>query len=147
MRNLGHIYAEITVRPFAGSAKSWKGRALVDSGATDTFLPATVLRKLGIQPSAQRSYEIPDGTEEDMPIGFGVIEVLGRAAGGTLVFAGNKEEPLLGKTVLESVGLCVDPQRERLIPRPPRLKGGRKTLLDRSQVPVIHRFLTDCVAI
>src|SRR6266567_2690104 len=36
---LGHIYAEITVRPLAGSTKSWKGQALVDTGATDTFLP------------------------------------------------------------------------------------------------------------
>src|ERR1700681_4305742 len=53
--DLGHIYAEITVRPLAGSTKSWKGPALVDTGATDTFLPAGVLRKLGIQPSARRS--------------------------------------------------------------------------------------------
>ena len=53
--DLGHIYAEVTVRPLAGSAKSWKGRALVDTGATDTFLSASVLRKLGIQPSARRS--------------------------------------------------------------------------------------------
>jgi hypothetical protein len=34
-----------------------------------------------------------------------VIEVEGPAAGGTLVFAGEKEEPLLGVTVLESTGL------------------------------------------
>src|SRR5207253_1676279 len=66
--DLGHIYAEVTVRPLAGSAKSWKGRALVDTGATDTFLPASVLRKLGIQRSARRSYELADGTEQELPI-------------------------------------------------------------------------------
>jgi clan AA aspartic protease len=124
--DLGHIYAEITVRPLAGSTKSWKGPALVDTGATDTFLPASVLRKLGIRPSARRSYELADGTEQDLPIGFGMIEVLGRAAGGTLVFAGEKEEPLLGVTVLESTGLWLDPQHERLIPRPPKRKRGMK---------------------
>ena len=124
--DLGHIYAEITVRQLAGSRKSWKGMALVDTGATDTFLPAGVLRKLGIRPSARRSYELADGTEQDLPIGFEIIEVLGRAAGSTLVFAGNGEEPLLGVTVLESTGLWIDPQRERLIPRPPKRKGGRK---------------------
>src|SRR5438105_7940328 len=122
--DLGHIYAEVTVRPLAGSAKSWKGRALVDTGATDTFLPASVLRKLGIQPSARRSYELADGTEQELPIGFGVIGVLGQAAGGTLVFAGEKEEPLLGVTVLESAGFWIDPQRERLAPRPPKRKRG-----------------------
>jgi clan AA aspartic protease len=122
---LGHIYTEITVRPLAGSTKSWKGRALVDTGATDTFLPGSVLRKLGIQQSAKRSYELADGTEQVLPIGFGVVEVLGQSAGGTLVFAGEKEEPLLGVTVLESVGLWIDPQRERLIQRPPKRKPKR----------------------
>jgi clan AA aspartic protease len=122
--DLGHTYAEITVRPLAGSTKSWKGSALVDTGATDTFLPASVLRKLGIRPSARRAYELEDGTEQELPIGFGVIEVLGRAAGSTLVFAGDNEEPLLGVTVLESAGLWLDPQRERLIPRPPKRKRG-----------------------
>jgi clan AA aspartic protease len=124
--DLGHTYAEITVRPLADSAKSRKGSALVDTGATDTFLPASVLRKLGIRPSARRAYELADGTEQELPIGFGVIEVLGRAAGSTLVFAGENEEPLLGLTVLESAGLWVDPQRERLIPRPPKRKRGRR---------------------
>ena len=122
--DLGRIYVEITVRPLAGSAKSWKGRALVDTGATDTFLPANVLRMLGIQPASLRRYELADGTEQELPIGFGVIEVLGRAAGGTLVFAGEKDEALLGVTVLESTGFWIDPQCERLIPRPPKRKGG-----------------------
>ena len=124
--DLGHIYAEITARPLGGSTKAWKGTALVDTGATDTFLPASVLRKLGIQPSARRSYELADGTEQDLPIGFGVIEVLGRSAGCTLVFAGENEEPLLGVTVLESTGLWLDPQHERLFPRPPKRKHGGK---------------------
>src|SRR6266478_1675830 len=124
--DLGHTYAELTVRPLAGSSKAWTGQALVDTGATDTFLPASVLRKLGIQPSAKRSYELADGTEQELPIGFGVIEVLGRAAGGTLVFSGENEEPLLGVTVLESAGFWIDPQRERLIPRPPKRKRGGK---------------------
>src|SRR4030081_27967 len=98
--DLGHIYAEITVRPLAGSTKSRTGTALVDTGATDTFLPASVLRKLGIEPSARRSYELADGTEQELPIGFGVIEVEGLVAGATLVFFGDKEEPLLGATVV-----------------------------------------------
>jgi clan AA aspartic protease len=123
--DLGHFYAEVTVRPLPGSAKSWKGRVLVDTGATDTFLPAGVLRKLGIKPAGRRSYELADGTEQELPIGLGVVEVSGREAGATLVFAPDKEEPLLGVTVLESAGFWIDPQRERLIPRPPKRKRGR----------------------
>jgi clan AA aspartic protease len=118
--DLGHIYAEITVRPLAESDKTWTGSALVDTGATDTFLRASALRRLGIRPSGKRSYELADGTEQKLPIGFGVIEIQGRKAGGTLVFAGEHAEPLLGVTVLESTGFWIDPRRERLVPRPPK---------------------------
>jgi clan AA aspartic protease len=120
--DLGHIYAEITVRPLAGSRKSWTGRALVDTGATDTFLPSSVLRKLGIKPVDRRSYEMADGTEHELPFGLAAIELLGQVTGGCVVFAGEKEEPLLGVTVLESAGFWIDPQRERLIPRTPKRK-------------------------
>jgi len=120
--DLGHIYADITVRPMGASRKSWTGRALVDTGATDTFLPSSVLRKLGIKPSDCRSYEMADGTEHELPIAFGIVEVMGQASGGTLVFAGDDEEPLLGVTVLESAGFWIAPQRECLIPRTPKRK-------------------------
>jgi len=68
---------------------------------------------------------LADGTEQELPIAFGVIEVLGRPAGATLVFAGENEEPLLGVTVLESTGFYLDPQRELLIPRLPKRKRER----------------------
>ncbi len=120
--DLGHIDAEVTVRPMAGSKKSWTGRALVDTEATDTFLPDSVLRKLGIKPVARRSYELADGTEQELPFGLGAIEVMGQVTAGALVFAGEDEEPLLGVTVLESAGFWVDPRNERLVPRPPKRK-------------------------
>jgi clan AA aspartic protease len=123
--DLGHIYAGITVRALPGAKKLWKGRALVDTGATDTFLPASVLRKLGIEPVDRWTYKLADGKEVELPIGFGVVAVLGRPAGGTLVFAGENEEPLLGVTVLESAGFWVDPQRERLVSRTPLRRSGR----------------------
>lgn len=120
--DLGHIYAEVTVRPMAGSRKSWTGQALDDTGATDTFLPTSVLRKLGIKPVGRRSYVIADGTEHELPIGLAAIEVLGQVAGGTVVFGGEDEEPLPGVTALESAGFWIDPRTERLIPRPPKRK-------------------------
>jgi clan AA aspartic protease len=120
--DLGHIYTDVSVRPLAGASKSWKGRALVDTGATDTFLPASALRKIGIRPTGRRSYELADGTEQELPIGFGVVEALGQAAGATLVFAGDDEEPLLGVTVLGSTGFSIDPRREQLVPRRPKRK-------------------------
>ncbi len=123
--DLGHVHAEITVRPLGDSRKSWTGRALVDTGATDTFLPSSVLRELGIKPLRKRVYELADGTEQELPIGFGIVEILGEASGGTVVFAGECEEPLLGVTILESAGFCVDPRHQRLIPQMPKRKKSR----------------------
>ena len=120
--DLGHSYMDVTIRALPESRREWTGRLLVDTGATDTFVPAPVLRKLGIKPAGRHAYELADGTCQELNIGFGVIEVLGQLAGGTLVFAGDKEEPLLGVTVLESTGFWIDPQREQLVPRPPKRK-------------------------
>ncbi len=120
--DLGHIYAEITVRPMARSKKSWSGRALVDTGATDTFLPSGALRKLGIKPVGRRAYEMADGTVHELPFGVAAIEVAGEITGGAVVFAGEDEEALLGVTVLESAGFWIDPRAERLIRRRPKLK-------------------------
>jgi hypothetical protein len=47
---------------------------------------------------------------------------MGQAAGATVVFAGEDEEPLLGVTVLESAGFMLDPRQERLIERTPKRK-------------------------
>jgi clan AA aspartic protease len=128
--DVGHIYVDVTVRPMAGSRKKWTGKVLVDTGATDTFLPRSVLHKLGIEPVESRAYELADGRWQQLGIGFGVVQIQDQSAGATLVFAGDDEEPLLGVTVLESTGFMVDPRKERLVPRPPKRKSsslGRRT--------------------
>src|SRR5438034_2200292 len=120
--DLGHIYTDATIRPMAGAKKKWTGRFLVETGATDTFAPSSALRRAGIKPAGPRAYELADGTWQELQIGFGVIEVMGQAAGGTVVFAGESEEPLLGVTVLESAGFVIDPRAERLVARTPKRK-------------------------
>jgi predicted aspartyl protease len=124
--DLGHIYTDATIRALAGAKKKWNGRFLVDSGAPDTFAPASALRRAGIKPSGRRAYELADGTWQELEIGFGVVEVMGQAAGATVVFAGENQEPLLGVTVLESAGFMLDPRQERLIQRIPKRKNPRR---------------------
>ena len=77
---------------------------------------------MGIRPAGRHTYELADGTRQELDIWFGVIEGIGQLADGTLVFAGDKEEPLLGVTVLESTMFWIDPQLEQLVPRPPKRK-------------------------
>mgnify|MGYP003983505617 FL=1 len=55
------------------------------------------------------------------------IEFMGDIVGGTIIFGDNDAEPILGLTALESVGIEIDPQNQRLKRMPvTRLKQFRK---------------------
>ncbi len=69
---------------------------------------------IGLRPVEQMVYELADGTRIAMDIGVAQIELLGKRIGGTVVFGDADAEPLLGVTVLESIGAVVDPRNQRL---------------------------------
>ena len=76
--------------------------------------PANQLRAIGIQPRGKRTYELVDGTEIVMEIGVATVEFMGEVVGATIIFGQDDVEPILGVTALESVGIEVDPQDQRL---------------------------------
>lgn len=68
-----------------------------------------------------------DGSEIKMDITTGQIEFMGDIVGGTIIFGEANAEPILGVTALESVGIEVDPQNQRLKRMPAvRLKNMRR---------------------
>lgn len=98
----------------ADLTRRWDGLFLVDTGAIDCYVPGNRLRQVGIQPIGQRTYELADGTEIAIDIGVAQIEFMGEVVGATVIFGNDDAEPLLGVTALESVGIEVDPQNQRL---------------------------------
>ena len=94
--------------------RRWEGLFLVDTGAIDCMVPAKHLKDVGISPMGKRTYELADGTEVAMEIGVARIEFMGEAVGATVIFGKDNIEPILGVTALESVGIEVDPQNQRL---------------------------------
>ena len=86
----------------------------MDTGAIDCLVPGKELRTIGIVPDGKRTYELADGTEVVMEIGVARIEFMGEVVGVTVIFGADEAEPLLGVTALESVGIEVDPQNQRL---------------------------------
>ncbi len=91
---------------------------MVDTGATDCYIPGSRLRELGIEPRGQRSYELADGSEVALEIGVAQIEFMGDIVGATVIFGKDNCEPILGVTALESAGIEVDPVNQRLKPLP-----------------------------
>lgn len=75
--DLGHVYADLTIRPLGNKGRRvWTGRALVDTGAADTFVPASVLHALGIKTVGRRVYELADGPEQVLEFGLGASRSL-----------------------------------------------------------------------
>ncbi|MFH1860356.1 MAG: clan AA aspartic protease [bacterium] len=107
-----HVTAEV-VNP-GNLERRWEGLFLVDTGAIDCMAPGRYLREIGIEPSGKRTYELADGTELSLNIGVARIEFMGEVVGVTIIFGKDDVEPILGVTALESVGIEVDPQNQRL---------------------------------
>ena len=98
---------------------------MVDTGATDTLVPRQHLESIGITPKSQRVYGLADGSELRMDITGADIELMGESTYGTVVFGEDDAEPLLGVTVLESVGIEIDPHNQSMKKLPSiRMRGG-----------------------
>ena len=123
---MGATHVTVTIRNPADPDRTWEGLFLVDMGATDSLVPRPHLEAIGLQPKGRRVYELADGKEIVMDVTVGEIEFMGEIVGGTILFGDAGAEPLLGLTALESVGIEVDPNSQRLRRLPAvRLKGVR----------------------
>jgi len=91
-------------------------RALVDTGATYTTLPAAVLERAGVARIGKMQVRLANGTFVEKDFGIAVMEVAGRVAGANVLFGEKDDFALIGATTLELASLAVDPVAQRLIP-------------------------------
>jgi clan AA aspartic protease len=92
----------------------YEGLFLIDTGATDSMVPAEALDKIGVRREGKMSYELADGTVKEYPYGLVRIEFMGEITAGRVIFGDSNCESLLGVTALESVGIIVDPANKTL---------------------------------
>ena len=108
---MGIFYETIGVgNPFGGGAATVS--ALVDTGATYTILPATLLMGLGIAAMDRTILVFADGRREEYDIGEALI-VIGRNEALYPAIFGPEGRYLLGASALEIFGLLVNPVSER----------------------------------
>ena len=111
---MGLVYAVTEVTNITGGKERYNMPFLVDTGATDTIIPAKELEKLGIKREGSRKYELANGTIVTYDVGFAFLCVNGEKVVANVVFGEDNTEPLLGVTVLESAGFIVDPIQQVL---------------------------------
>ena len=116
-----------TVRNPADLDRAWDGTYLVDTGAIDCVVPRRFLDEIGLSAMDSRVYGLADGREIRMDVTFGVIEFMGGRTGKDIVMLDDDgAEPLLGVTVLESLGIEIDARNEQLTKLPStRMRGIR----------------------
>jgi clan AA aspartic protease len=90
--------------------------ALVDSGASHTLIPASILRRLGVVPEERWPFDLADGRTVECDTAETYIKIDGRRRHTVIVFGEETARPLLGAVTLEEFRLGIDPLRRQLIP-------------------------------
>ena len=90
--------------------------ALVDSGSTYNILPASMLRRLGIEVQGTGTFKIADGRRIEREMGETRVRLNGEDYTAPVIFGDEGVQPLLGAVTLEIFRLAIDPVEMRLIP-------------------------------
>lgn len=118
---MGHFRESVQVSHRAGGRFA-PLEALVDTGATYTWIPRNVLEGLGVVPEEEWPFILADGREVRYPVAWINIRMRERVQPTIVVFGEPGSEPILGVVTLEEFGLAVDPVNRRLISVPGLLK-------------------------
>ncbi len=89
--------------------------ALVDTGSELTWLPAEVLRSVGITPRRKRAFATATQQRIEREVGFAILSAEGFETIDEVVFAEPGDMTLLGVRTLEGFGVMVDNLGHRLV--------------------------------
>ena len=89
---------------------------LVDTGASITQVPASVLEELGIIPVEIQGFILADGPRREMPVGEARMELQSRFKVVDVIFGAEGSNVLLGALALEAFGLAAGARNSRLVP-------------------------------
>ena len=90
--------------------------ALVDTGATYTQLPESLLRSLSIVPLGNLSFRLANGQSVMRDVSEAPMRIGDMVRTSPVIFGDDDSDALLGAVTLEIFGLGVDPVNQRLIP-------------------------------
>ena len=111
---MGETHVPVLIRNPAEPQRTWEGLFLVDTGASDCFVPRPHLEGIGLKPKGERVYELADGSQVTVETTTGDIEFMGEVIGGLIAFGEAGTEPLLGVIALQAAGVEADLRTESL---------------------------------
>ena len=108
---LTHVAVKVRNRD---SNQTLTAKCLVDTGATDSLIPAGELKRIGIAPVGKKTYELANGELEQFEVSYAELTFLGESIVSRVIFGPDNAEPILGVIALESMGVIVDPVNQTL---------------------------------
>ncbi len=90
--------------------------ALVDTGASITAMPGSILNELGVEPVASERFRFAQGEVRTMQIGYTWLRLAGKEILTQVLFNEENSPALLGALALEGAYLGVNPVEQTLIP-------------------------------
>ena len=113
---MGEVRVDIVVVNPQTGARSEEVTALADTGATLSVIPGEILHGLGVRRLRTISLVLADGRRAERDVGEAAVAVNGESVPSRVVFGEPGDAVQLGLTVLEQLGLAVDPVQRRLVP-------------------------------
>ncbi len=93
-------------------------QALVDTGASYTTVPSSVLREMTVTAHDRVTFILADGRQIQRDLGRTWVRVEGKSEITLVVFGDEESETLLGAYTLQGLLLGVDTPNECLVPVP-----------------------------
>ena len=111
---MGMFEVDVRVSNPAGG-DYYKASMLVDTGATHSKLPASLLREIGVEPDQTEAFSFPDTEWKEYPVGEARFEIGGRKRTAPVIF-GEEGSYILGATALQALGFIPDTTDHQLVP-------------------------------
>ena len=92
--------------------------ALVDTGSELTWLPAELLKNIGITPRRERLFTMANNAVLQRTVGYAIVRAEGYETNDEIVFAEPGDMTLLGVRTLEGFGVTVDHIGKRFVAAP-----------------------------
>ena len=116
MSDMGTFRTDIEIEnPARPGARQLIRKALVDTGSELTWIPAAILKSIGIAEDKRVRFRLANGMVVERGVGLARVHAGGTSTGDDVVFAEPGDALLLGARSLEGLNLRVDPVHRVLI--------------------------------
>jgi clan AA aspartic protease len=113
---MGLTHQRLKVKSSRKARKSVEIDFLIDSGAVYSLVPKARLKSIGISAYKTLTFTLADGSTVSREVGDAYFEFRGDGGAALVIFGEDGDQPRLGATTLESLGLVLNPFQGELHP-------------------------------